>query len=63
MSQDRSGRLRTLPYEAQDMNRLHVLLVDVLLREERVIAPFCSRRVELLYEVHSFGACLEDTWE
>ena len=65
LSQDRSGRLWTFRLEAQDVNRLHVLLVGVLLREERAIAPFSSRRVELLDELYdevvsSFGACLED---
>ena len=68
LSQDRSGRLRTFHPEAQDIDRLHVILVDVIVREERVIAPFSSRGVELLDElcaevVSSFGACLEDTLE
>ena len=51
MSQDRIGRLRTFYLEAQDILRLHVLLVDVVVHGERVIAPFSSRGIELPAEL------------
>ena len=68
LSQDRSGRLRTLHIEAQDIVRFHVLLVDVRLQAIYVVAPFSSRNIELFDElcakaVRSFGACVDETRE